>query len=211
VQRRLVADPDDDAYLDAVLDEALRAYPLFGIAHRITTADIHTPHTTITAGSVLCFSYPEYHRAGYPDPDVFDPDRWQQLAARDANFIPFGVTGNRACPARGLAPVTMKVVAREVLRRYHLSSSAAHTRSAPNRGPCLLTPRPSTPEESEVEGSRRVLVLLRLRDRWEDVSRSLAQLAFGTYMVLDARRKALCVNYFAEHPEAAPVTQGSDR
>ena len=40
VQNRLVEQPDDDAYLDQVIDEGLREYPLFGIAHRITTADI---------------------------------------------------------------------------------------------------------------------------------------------------------------------------
>ena len=40
VQDRLAAHPDDDAYLDRVIDEGLRAYPLFGIAHRISTADI---------------------------------------------------------------------------------------------------------------------------------------------------------------------------
>lgn len=29
-----------------------------------------------------------------------DPDRWHRLNRRDAHFIPFGVTANRACPAR---------------------------------------------------------------------------------------------------------------
>ncbi|WP_303246976.1 hypothetical protein [Amycolatopsis sp. Hca4] len=38
---------------------------------------------------------------------------------------------------------------------------------------------------------------LAVRDRWEDVWRSFAQLVFGTYMVLDARRQALCSTYFA--------------
>ena len=38
---------------------------------------------------------------------------------------------------------------------------------------------------------------MRLRDRWEDVSRSLLQLVLGTYMVWDARRLRLCRNYFA--------------
>ncbi|WIV58580.1 cytochrome P450 [Amycolatopsis nalaikhensis] len=164
---------DDDAFLDRVIDDGLREYPLFGIAHRISTGDIELEHLTIPAGTVLCFSYPGY----------------AAQSAKDA-FIPFGVAQNRACPARGLAPVTMRVVAREVLRRFDLASSAGHTRSIPNRGPALLTPR----------GARRKrwpLAWLAVRDRWEDVWRSLAQLVFGTYMVLDARRQALCSNYFA--------------
>jgi hypothetical protein len=173
VQRRLVEHPDDDAYLDQVIDDGLREYPLFGIAHRISTADIDLADLTIPAGTVLCFSYPGF----------------AAQAAKD-EFIPFGVAQNRACPARGLAPPTMRVVTREVLRRFSLASTARHTRSIPNRGPALLTPR----------GARRKrapLVWLAVRDRWEDVWRSFAQLVFGTYMVLDARKQALCSTYFA--------------
>ncbi|MEV6645513.1 cytochrome P450 [Amycolatopsis sp. NPDC051371] len=173
VQRRLVEHPDDDAYLDWVIDDGLREYPLFGIAHRISTADIDLADLTIPAGTVLCFSYPGF----------------AAQTAKD-EFIPFGVAQNRACPARGLAPPTMRVVTREVLRRFSLASTAGHTRSIPNRGPALLTPR----------GARRrraPLVWLAVRDRWEDVWRSFAQLVFGTYMVLDARKQALCSTYFA--------------
>ncbi|RSD22058.1 cytochrome P450 family protein [Amycolatopsis eburnea] len=172
-QRRLAEHPDDDAYLDRVIDDGLRRFPLFGIAHRISTADIELADLTIPAGTVLCFSYPEFAaRSGKDD------------------FIPFGVAQNRACPARGLAPPTMRVVTREVLRRFSLASTAGHTRSIPNRGPALLTPR-GTPRK------RLPLVWLAVRDRWEDVWRSFAQLVFGTYMVLDARRQALCTTYFA--------------
>ncbi|HEX3792062.1 MAG TPA: cytochrome P450 [Pseudonocardiaceae bacterium] len=193
VQARLVADPADTDFLDRVIDETFRMYPLFGIAHRITTADIDTGPELLPAGSVLLFNYPEYHRVGYDHSEVYDPDRWLTLAAKDSNFIPFGVTANRACPARGLAPVTMRVVLREVLRRYQVASSAAHTRSIPNRGPCLLVDRRLAP------GPRRgSLARLRLADRWADVWRSLTQLVFGSYMVWDARRKSLCDNYFAQ-------------
>lgn len=203
VQQRLVDNPGDDTYLDAVIDETFRAFPLFGIAHRIATGDIELAHTTITAGTVLCFSYPDYHREGYEHTERFDPDRWAHRAAKDSPFIPFGVTQNRACPARGLAPVTMRVVAREMLRRFELSSSVVHTRSMPNRGPCLLVPRGSNSPQ------RTVLAWLRLRDRWEDVWRSLAQLVFGTYMVIDARQKRLCETYFAEQDRLAQVKEAA--
>ncbi|WP_396135137.1 cytochrome P450 [Amycolatopsis sp. A133] len=170
LQQRLVDHPDD---IDRVIDDGLREYPLFGIAHRISTADIELDQLTIPAGTVLCFSYP-----GFAEQSTKD------------EFIPFGVAQNRACPARGLAPPTMRVVTQEVLRRFSLASTAGHTRSIPNRGPALLTPI----------GARRrraPLVWLAVRDRWEDVWRSFAQLVFGTYMVLDARRQALCSTYFA--------------
>lgn len=196
VQARLAASLDDDAYLDRVIDETLRVYPLFGIAHRIASDDMPVNGMTIPAGSVLCFNYPEYHRAGYEDTERFDPDRWERLSHKEASFIPFGVAGNRPCPARGLVPITMRAAAREVLRRYSLHTAAAHARSIPNRGPCLLMPRGTRPP-------RGALAFLRARDEVEDVWRSLVQLVLGSYMVWDARRLALCRTYF-EAEDANP-------
>ncbi|MFL6115889.1 MAG: cytochrome P450 [Catenulispora sp.] len=187
--------------LDRVIDETLRVYPLFGVAHRITSARIALGETVLPAGSVLLFNYAEYHHAGGPDAAEFDPDRWLREHPEHVNHIPFGVSANRPCPARGIAPLTMRVAAAEVLRRYALATSAGHTRSLPNRGPCLLMPL--APDEPRRPTAR--LALLRVRDRWEDVSRSLVQLVLGTYMVWDARRLGLCRNHFAAQPQ-----QGTD-
>jgi hypothetical protein len=70
----------DENLLDHVFDETLQRYPLFGVAHRVTTADIPlSEESAIPAGSVLCFNYPDFHRSG--------------------GHIPFGVAANRPCPA----------------------------------------------------------------------------------------------------------------
>jgi hypothetical protein len=178
--------------LDHVMDETLRLYPLFGIAHRITSADIAEESRTIPAGSVLLFHYPDFHQAGFEHPERFDPDRWKSLSVKESNHVPYGITANRACPARGLMPVTMRVVATRTLARFELRTSASHSRSIPNRGPCLLIDRRSS--ANRVLGAR--LAFMRLRDRWEDVSRSLTQLVLGSYMVWDARRLQLCRRHF---------------
>nr|MDT0661975.1 cytochrome P450 [Micromonospora sp. DSM 115978] len=184
---------DDDDSLDRFIDETLRVHPLFGVAHRITSAPITLPTgVTLPAGSVLLFNYLAFHRSGAAGDDRFAPDRWLTLKRGDAHFIPFGVTANRACPARGVAPVMMRAATREVLRRYALASSASHTRSLPSRGPAYLTPAGLT-------GPGRLrLRAMRLRDRWADVGRCVRQLVFGTWMVVDARRKRLCASYFEE-------------
>ena len=117
---------------------------------------------------------------------------WLTLKRKDAHFIPYGVTANRACPARGVAPVMMRAATREVLRRFALASSVSHTRSLPSRGPAYLTPAGVTgPSRSRLAG-------MRLLDRWADVGRSFQQLVFGTWMVVDARRQKLCATYFEE-------------
>jgi hypothetical protein len=200
VRARLLADPSDDRYLDRVIDETLRLYPLFGIAHRITSAEIVVDdRVTIPPGSVLCFNYPQYHRTGFEGAARFDPDRWRRLPVKAVNHVPFGVAANRPCPAWHLAPVTMRAVVREVLGRVDLRTSAAHTRSLPNRGPCLLWPLAAPPGRV-----RRAALLgfVLLRDRAEDVWRSLVQLVLGTYMVIDARRLRLCTRYFESRPVA---------
>ncbi|HWG28487.1 cytochrome P450, partial [Actinospica sp.] len=201
LQRRLRENPQDTDLLDRVIDETLRVYPLFGVAHRITSADIALGEVAIPAGSVLLFNYPDFHHSGCPHAAEFDPDRWLHEESARMNHIPFGVSANRPCPARGIAPLTMRVMAAEVLRRYTLASSVGHTRSLPNRGPCLLTPvtpvMPARAEQYRPLRPRMQLALLRVRDRWEDVWRSLVQLVLGTYMVWDARRLHLCRSYFA--------------
>ncbi|MGW3128679.1 cytochrome P450 [Streptomyces sp. NPDC001123] len=189
---RTAADPD---YLDHVIDETLQHFPLFGVAHRITTGEIpRDGRPAIPPGSVLLFNYPEYQRSGTAGADRFDPDRWLSRDTRPAASIPFGVAANRPCPARGFAVLTMRIAAEEVLRRFRPVSSAEHTRSLPSRGPCLLIPREDT-------GSPRLrLAALRLADHWANVPRSLTQLVLGTYMVWDARRQGLCRGYFAAAP-----------
>ncbi len=156
---------------------------------------------------MLLFNYPEYQGSGG---DVFDPDRWLRPDTRPTAFIPFGVTANRPCPARGFAVLTMRVAAEEVLRRFRLESSVEHTRSLPSRGPCLLVARTgaATPGSPAHNGTR--LTAMRLADRWAAVPRSLTQLVLGSYMVWDARRQGLCRNYFAASPggSATSVTAG---
>jgi hypothetical protein len=54
-----------------------------------------------------------------------------------------------------------------------------------------------------------LLAYLRLRDRWEEVTRSLVQLVLGTYMVWNARRLRLCERHFllgekGTHHDPAP-------
>ena len=195
LQRRL-RDAKDDELLDRVIDETLRVYPLFGVAHRITSADIALGETSIPSGSVLLFNYPAYQHSGTADATDFDPDRWLREHPEHLHHIPFGISANRPCPARGIAPLTMRAAAAEVLRRYALSTTATHTRSLPNRGPCLLAPLAPDGSAEPPRPTAR-LVAQRVRDRWEDVWRSVVQLVFGTYMVWDARRLRLCRTYFA--------------
>jgi hypothetical protein len=199
IQDGRLSGPAGAEYLDRLIDDTLWRYPLFGVAHRITSADIATQDgLPIPAGSVVLFDYAAFHHTGHPSPPPFDPDRWLSPQTRPDNFIPFGITTNRPCPARGFAESTMHTATREVLDRFTLASSASHTRSLPNRAPCLLIPHAARQPTAGQLAARSVT--MRLRDSWEDVPRSLVQLGLGTFMVWDARQQKLCQNYFAQRP-----------
>lgn len=209
VQQRVAEAPEDDRYLTQVLDETMRLYPLFGIAHRITTDAIPLDEATVLPpGSVVCFSYPDYHATGYERPDVFDPDRWAGVAAKDVHHIPYGVAANRPCPAWRLSPIVLRAAVREVVTRFRLDSTASHTRSLPHRAPCLLIPRGLTP------GPRRLGALrgfVRLRDGVEDVTRGVRQLVLGTAMVLHARLRRPATRYFDEQRAGRCPVLGTER
>lgn len=53
---------------------------------------------------------------------------------------------------------------------------------------------------------RIILALMKIRDQWEDVYRSILQLFLGTYMVWDARRLRLCDRYFESDEASDRVT-----
>src|SRR4030095_14521531 len=194
IQEKLASSPDDRAFYDRVIDESLRLHPLFGIAHRITTADFQIDSITLASSSVVCFDYSEYHKAGYAEPNSFDPERWQRCPVKESNFIPFGISTNRPCPAQGIALVSMRRLLTILLQRYRFATAAEHSRSLPNRGPCLRVLRHGPTPSPRVE--RLLLLWMRLNDRWEGVFRSLTQLVLGTIMIIDARRLRLCERHF---------------
>lgn len=132
-------------YLTLVIDEVLRVWPLFGIAHRITSASVTAPSgKTYPAGSVFCFNYPKFHHSGFDSPEEFRPERWLTLSRTKANYMPFGVMANRPCPAQRVSLILTKAIIRVAVLRATFFSSASHIRSLPCRGPSVMCARASS-------------------------------------------------------------------
>jgi hypothetical protein len=198
-QESMSSSPENRRLYDHAIDEILRLFPLFGIAHRISTKPIDVGGRMIPAGSVVCFNYSDYQQLGFTDAREFLPERWANCKGRETNFIPFGVTENRPCPAQGIALIAMHRLTQRWLGDYRFASAAEHTRSMPNRGPCFIAPRRRPPRAAE----RAWLAGMWVRDRWETVFRSIAQLVYGVIMIREARRLRLCERHFAAHPSHA--------
>lgn len=93
----------DMSYLDKVFDETLRMYPLVEPLQRNARVDYKVPGTDIViekGTTVLVSPIGIHHDAKYyPDPEKFDPERFNAENSRDRHscaYMPFGV-GPRNC------------------------------------------------------------------------------------------------------------------
>jgi hypothetical protein len=211
VMQKLQNNPDDDVYLSHVITEVLRVWPLFGIAHRISTDDIHiSDSVTLPKGSVLCFNYPKYHQTGFQDPEVFRPERWYELKERNCNYLPFGPPNNRPCPGKRLSLVWLKAVTRIMVQQTQLHSCAEHTRSLPLGGHILMVPRSDTSgktaasetKNSSVASSFHIslcMVFMRMYLAVASVTGTVVQAANEILMLRESKDLKLAQTYFAHY------------
>ena len=98
-------------YTNAVVKELLRyCPPVIFVPYLATQPFPVTPSYTVPKGAMIVPScYPALHDAkAYPNPDVFDPDRWitGDAEAQTKNWLVFGA-GPHDCLARKYVPLTM--------------------------------------------------------------------------------------------------------
>jgi cytochrome P450 len=111
---------EDDDYLQATIQEILRARPVLpNAAPRLVKQPVeiggweYQPGPCLLANTYLVHHDPEI----YPEPYTFRPERFLEEAPGTYTWIPFG-GGRRRCLGASFAILEMKTVLREVLRRY---------------------------------------------------------------------------------------------
>jgi cytochrome P450 len=115
-----------DQYLDALVKETLRIRPVLRDAARTLTRPTDVAGYRMPAGVNLGVSIGLIHSnpEQYPHPERFDPDRMLRARLSPHKYLPFG-GGNRRCLGASFAQVEMRVVLKEVLRRFDLSTTTA--------------------------------------------------------------------------------------
>jgi cytochrome P450 len=110
----------DDAYLDAVVKEALRLRPVIpGVGRVVREEPFRLGKWTIPPGVEINPSIRMIHRRAdlYPDPATFQPERFIGPDAPDTyTWVPFG-GGTRRCLGASFALMEMRTVVRRVLER----------------------------------------------------------------------------------------------
>lgn len=115
-------------YLDAVVNETLRLYPLGSFLDRLCVKEFILPPATtdgepitVKPGDNIWFPHYSLHRDPkyYFQPDKFDPDRFLNGEVDNSVYMPFGI-GPRICIANRFALIKLKIMIFYLLWRCDL-------------------------------------------------------------------------------------------
>lgn len=115
-------------YLEAVIKESMRVLPASSYSQRITTDKAALGPLQLPAGTPVIFSqFMTHHRADlFEDPDVFRPERWQDLRPSAYEYLPFGA-GPRMCIGASLAMVEIRTALAGMVQQFHMQMVSGST------------------------------------------------------------------------------------
>ncbi|KAG4444239.1 hypothetical protein IFR05_000336 [Cadophora sp. M221] len=124
-----IKDTMDLPYLDAVIRETMRMYPMIpGPLERHLGRNTVVAGRTIPAGVIASNSAFNQGRLEdiYPESDKWQPERWSVETDRmKLNWIPFG-HGSRACPGSNLAMTELKYMIGAIFRQFRATLPQGH-------------------------------------------------------------------------------------
>lgn len=134
---RGISDPEQLAsrpYLEAVCLETLRLRPIAASVVRVLVRPMTLGRYQLPAGVAVSPNMLALHQRPelYPEPDVFDPQRFLDRTFAPHEFMPFG-GGHRRCLGAAFAMFEMKIVLGTILQTRNLQSL--------DDGPVGLVPR----------------------------------------------------------------------
>nr|XP_042124012.1 cytochrome P450 3A9 [Peromyscus maniculatus bairdii] len=109
-------------YLDMVVDETLRLYPIAGRLERVCKKDVEINGVLIPKGTVMMVPTFALHRdpKHWPEPEEFHPERFSKKNQGSINpytYLPFG-DGPRNCIGMRFALMNMKLALVRVLQNF---------------------------------------------------------------------------------------------
>jgi cytochrome P450 len=116
------------AYIEATIDEGMRARPVIPFVAREVTRPWQLGEYVLPAGTAVAINIVALHHRDdvYPDPHTFRPERFLDRKPGTYTWIPFG-GGIRRCLGAELAMAEQRIVLGEIARRTDLR--------APERSP----------------------------------------------------------------------------
>ncbi|MEM7762353.1 MAG: cytochrome P450, partial [Cyanobacteria bacterium P01_A01_bin.40] len=130
------------AYLNAVINETLRIYPIaLGTFARVLTQPLSVMGYDFDPDTWMMISiYALHHREDlYPNSQEFAPQRFLGKTYSNYEYLPFG-GGNRRCIGSALALLEMKLVTATILSRWNLELTSDRPMMPVRRGLTLAPP-----------------------------------------------------------------------
>ncbi|XP_011879950.1 PREDICTED: cytochrome P450 4C1-like, partial [Vollenhovia emeryi] len=114
----------DLSYLDRCIKETLRLYPSVTMLSRVPAEDVKLQSYLVPAGTYLHLNIYGVHRDPnfWPNPDVFDPDRFLPENIRNRHpysYLPFSA-GPRNCIGQRFAMLEMKAMVASLVHNFYL-------------------------------------------------------------------------------------------
>jgi cytochrome P450 len=108
--------------LERIIKESMRIFPPVPLNTRVAHADSEVGGYAIPAGAEMLMSiYHIHHDAAlYPEPERFDPMRWESIDPSTFEYTPFS-GGPRMCIGAAFAMLEMKIALAMILQRYRFS------------------------------------------------------------------------------------------
>ncbi len=108
--------------LERVIKESMRIFPPVPLNTRVAHVDTTVGGFEIPTGTELVMSIYHIHHdpALYPNPERFDPARWESLDPTTFEYTPFS-GGPRMCIGASFAMMEMKIVLAMLLQRYRFT------------------------------------------------------------------------------------------
>ncbi len=139
------ADDGDDAYLEAVVKEAMRLRPVIYEVARRLAAPVEVAGYRLPAGVTVmpAIGLVQSDAEHYPAPDEFDPARFIGAQPPANTWIPFG-GGVRRCLGAGFSLMEAAAILGEMLRRYDIRPDRPRPEHAKGRNITLAPARGTT-------------------------------------------------------------------
>ncbi|CAG9858348.1 unnamed protein product [Phyllotreta striolata] len=114
-------------YFTQIFHETMRKYPVLATVNRVCVKDYEFNGLKIEKGTGILLpqlgflSDPDL----YPDPEIFDPERFAEKDTKHPGYMAFG-DGPRNCMGSRFAMLQVKLGVAEVIRNYEVSISPNH-------------------------------------------------------------------------------------
>lgn len=117
-----VADMVKLPLLDRVIKESMRLLPPLPYSSRTSNAPFELGPYRFPSLTTMAFSHYITHHLPevYPEPERFNPERWQTIRPSQYEYMPFGA-GPHVCLGAQFAMMTMKIALACILQRFQLN------------------------------------------------------------------------------------------